>query len=247
MSKHRNRKPAGTGSGAETNPGSFRPASYWEDPDPLSAILRNVRGANRRQMIIDYWNAGKIEKLDPGILVDKLDPEARRRLGAIHPTFLGGEFLPDLLPTEVEIARIELASTTADVISIRARREPGDELIHYRIVDEYETEYQISPESSAEPLTQAELVRLIDTADEGEPPSCGPSLRYNRILFDCEGEPEALREFTTVSSTIYPSLFDHYQAFYEQWYREERRKIEEEDDDDESGEPGEPGDDRVDA
>ena len=42
MSKRRNRKPAGTGSGAESNPGSFRPASYWEDPDPLSAILRNV-------------------------------------------------------------------------------------------------------------------------------------------------------------------------------------------------------------
>jgi hypothetical protein len=31
----------------------FRPVSYWQDPDPLSAILRNVTGENRCQMITD--------------------------------------------------------------------------------------------------------------------------------------------------------------------------------------------------
>ena len=36
---------------------SFRPSSYWEDNDPMAAILRNVKGANRRQIITDYWNA----------------------------------------------------------------------------------------------------------------------------------------------------------------------------------------------
>ena len=35
---------------------------------------------------------------------------------------MGGEYLPDLLPNEVEIARVVLKSTTMDVQSIRARR-----------------------------------------------------------------------------------------------------------------------------
>ena len=46
----------------------FRPQSYWEDADPLSAILRNVTGENRRRMITDYWNAGRLEELDSALL-----------------------------------------------------------------------------------------------------------------------------------------------------------------------------------
>jgi len=30
---------------------SFRPKSYWAEPDPLTAILRNVTGGNPRRMI----------------------------------------------------------------------------------------------------------------------------------------------------------------------------------------------------
>ena len=30
---------------------NFRPPSYWDHPDPLSAILSNIKGQNRRQMI----------------------------------------------------------------------------------------------------------------------------------------------------------------------------------------------------
>lgn len=37
-----------------------------------------------------------------------------------HPSFVGGEYLPDYKANEVQIARIELQSTTTDVISIRA-------------------------------------------------------------------------------------------------------------------------------
>lgn len=112
---------------------NFCPCSYWEDNDPLATILRNVKGTNRRQMIRDCWNSGRIEDLDPALLVDEAAPALRNFLECLHPSFMGGEYLPDLLPTEVEIARIELQSTTSDVISIRARYEPGDAIIHYRI------------------------------------------------------------------------------------------------------------------
>ena len=95
------------------NPGSFRPNSYWEDNDPLAAILRNVKSTNRRQMITDYWNAGRLEELFPENLADDPGPDAQLFLERLHPSFMGGAYLPDFLPTEVEIARIELKSVTA--------------------------------------------------------------------------------------------------------------------------------------
>ncbi len=64
----------------------FRPQSYWEDADPLSAILRNVTGENRRRMITDYWNAGRLEELDGAFLKDEPDEESKLRLGRIHPS-----------------------------------------------------------------------------------------------------------------------------------------------------------------
>jgi hypothetical protein len=33
---------------------AFRPESYWDVADPLGAILVNVKGTRRRQMIRDY-------------------------------------------------------------------------------------------------------------------------------------------------------------------------------------------------
>jgi hypothetical protein len=101
---------------------AFRPESFWTAAsDPLEAILRNVKGRNRREMIRDYYEAGKLDQLSDELLRDSLSDEARVSLGKIHPTFMGGEYLPNYGRQEVEIARIALASTTSDVISLRAR------------------------------------------------------------------------------------------------------------------------------
>jgi len=100
----------------------YRPESYWEEEDVLTTLLRNVKGTQRRRMIRDYYEEGRIEELEEELARDTLTEESRDALGKIHPVFMGGEYLPDYLPGEVEIARIELRSTTADVISIRARR-----------------------------------------------------------------------------------------------------------------------------
>ena len=78
--------------------------------------------------------------------------------------FMGGEYLPDLLPDEVEIARATLKSTTMDVISVRAR--PTKHRIIYRIVDEYYDEnlfhYHLIQKTSIRPLTMRQLIALID-------------------------------------------------------------------------------------
>ena len=91
----------------------FRPESFWASAsNPLEAILRNVKGRNRREMIRDYHAAGRLDELCSDLLNDSLDEDARRSLGKIHPSFMGGEYLPNYQPHEVEIARIELQSVT---------------------------------------------------------------------------------------------------------------------------------------
>ena len=113
----------------------FRPDTYWSAADPLALILGHVKGTNRRQMIRDYWEAGVLKALDDQLLQDTLTEDERQRLGRIHPSFMGGEYLPDFKIGEEEIVRVELESTTSDVISVRARPVPGGTA--WRVVDEY--------------------------------------------------------------------------------------------------------------
>lgn len=46
-------------------------------------------------MIRDYWKAGHLDELDPGLLHDAIDEDSRDRLGSIGPSFMGDEYLPD--------------------------------------------------------------------------------------------------------------------------------------------------------
>ena len=55
-------------------------------------------------------------------------------LERIHPLYMGGNYLPNLRPGEVEIARIQIYSTTGDVAAVYARRVGPR--IRYRVVDE---------------------------------------------------------------------------------------------------------------
>ena len=192
---------------------SFRPDSYWDETDPLSLILKAVKGTQRRNMIKDYWDQGKFELLDETLLKDELDQKERDELGEIHPSFMGGEYLPGYLPLETEIARIELQSTTADVISIRAR-PAGENKISYRIVDEYESDHKAVPGSSSEPLSLEELIQLIDHDDTGYG---GLGIGYN-VSNSEEAVETNLRNFTTVTSFTYMDLFDHYDTIHEEWW-----------------------------
>src|SRR6266478_5643404 len=174
-------------------------------------------------MIRDYWDAGAVNDLQQGLLLDCLGEEDRASLGKIHPSFMGGEYLPDYAEGEVEIARIELESTTADVTSIRVKKE--GERIAYLIVDEYETEFNILPTHSDKSLTLSELVRLIDGAmEEG---SLG--LYYTQMNYE-GGERsiewlDQMRHFTRVESVFYPQLNLHYEKLLDLWYENEKAKL----------------------
>jgi hypothetical protein len=201
----------------------FRPESYWAAAnDPLEAALRNVKGRNRREMIRDYHKAGKLEELSDSLLAESLGESQRERLGLIHPSFMGGEYLPNYRRFEVEIARIELESTTSDVISFRAR--PSGPRIKYRLVDEYSTEFRLPQQTPVRPFSLGELIRFLDAVERvevGEPSWArfGFVLSYSQCNLECDADLETLRDFVRVESDYYPDLASHYAEAIEEWYQ----------------------------
>jgi hypothetical protein len=214
----------------------FRPASYWDHTDPVTAILSGIKGQNRRDMVRDFVTGQMPEELGeihPDLVANTLDEATRNDLGAAHPSWMGGEYLPDYLPGEVEIARIVLASATRDVISIRARRRRAGRRILYRIVDEYHepgrNPWGCRPGSSELPLTLGRLIELIDGAQnpdfDVEDGTLTDHLRDMQEMAD----PEDTASFVTVESDFYRSISRYYEGKAREWLERWRREWEKDD------------------
>ena len=136
----------------------YRPSSYFWAKENGIHLLSDIKGAQRRKIYANALRQGNTELIDSIISEHELSNSERSSLGAIHPSFMGGEYLPSTLKQEVEIARIAIASTTGDVVCIYARFSGGR--IHYRVVDEYEGDtLDGNPtRTSIKPLTLKELV-----------------------------------------------------------------------------------------
>jgi hypothetical protein len=195
---------------------NYRPAVYWTVPD---AVFANIKGAHRRRLIRDAVARGELESVPAEMLGDDLPAELRSYIGAIHPSFMGGEYLPTNDACEVEIARITLPETvTCDVIGIRAR--PARTGIAYRIVDEYETVFRCRPGRTKLPLTFRQLVRLIDTASDATNGYRGLVVgMWDYSVEHCGQEP-AERLTAVVTSDFYPQLQHWYACVAEQWDRD---------------------------
>lgn len=198
---------------------SFRPPTYWPDATGTKTFIAGIKGSARRRIAHSAITSG-LPGVPEGLFDASLGDQARAAWGRVHPTSMGGEYLPDLEMGEVEIARLELQSTTADVISVRAHRDGSG--IRYQIVDEYnDLEYVFSPERSQAPLTLGELVALLDHA-------CVPGQNetmeaYGLVQgfwewnFEPGGSPENAVNFVTVSSPFYPALAEYYRARADEW------------------------------
>jgi len=194
---------------------SFRPHTYFGPISAETHLLAHVTGHERREFLRAQLRSNSD---DPMLdLLTGLFSLDRESLGRIHPALMGGEYLPPFLDDETEIARISLASTTADQISVRARRLPDG--IEYRIVDEYGdmVDYVCQPAHSELPLTLGELVALID----GAAPDGGAALAY--LYMNVAADPanaERLRNFVQVSSEFYPQLASYYDQRIAAWFAE---------------------------
>jgi hypothetical protein len=197
----------------------FRPSTYWPNSPGTRAALAKIKGTARRGAALRSLVEGSPSPPED-LLAPSLPEDIRAQLGALHPAFMGGEYLPDLEADEVEIARLDLASVLADVIAVLARRVGTD--IDYRVVDEYGTDYVCAPERSQEPLTLGELVGLLDQTVQ--PDVDAAAAAYGLVEGQWEWHlragneaPEHAVRFVSVSSAFYPALSEYYAARAEEW------------------------------
>ena len=204
----------------------FRPASYWDPADPESTVVGNIKGQLRREMVRDFLRGTadpELGELEEQYLADEVDDDLRIGLGRLHPRWMGGEYLPPYRFGEVEIARVILQSVTLDVHSLRARRSGGR--IHYRMVDEYDSDWTLCRKTSRRPLSFGQLVDLILHAREGEglagyyPVTI---LNYNVDENGCD--PEEMAGFIAMESVCYPELGRWWEERVADWLEERRQK-----------------------
>jgi hypothetical protein len=185
----------------------YRPRNYFWAVDLKVPLTSSIAGETRRQMVRELIEAGR--PVPDGLDAAVLDEETRQEWGRVHPSHMGGEFLPPLRKGEVEIARISLQSVTCDQISVRARR--SGKRIGYRIVDEYEMGYVCRPASSASSLSLRELIALMEGACEG-------GIIFPALEMNLGGStPTELAEFITVTSDFYSDLGHYYRARTDAW------------------------------
>ncbi|TVP60379.1 MAG: hypothetical protein EA351_00710 [Gemmatimonadales bacterium] len=195
----------------------FRPASYTDFGDPVAVALNGISGQMRREMVRDMLTSVGAERtvqdallgpIEPDILEERASEAFRSTMSYLGgPTWMGGEYLPPLLPQEVEIARIILRSSTMDVSAVRARWSGGR--YHYRMVDEYDTDLELDQKTSRRPLTLGRLIELLESAEA--------VTQWWEQQWGYGDPPSECTAFATVESEIYPGLAVWYAARAAAW------------------------------
>jgi hypothetical protein len=199
----------------------FRPKTYFSPLRLESWLLAKVKSAAMRRQLKYLLAEGYHE--DARHLMEEVAFSAseQRALEAFHPAFMGGNYLPDTGFGEVEIARINLQSTTSDVTCVYARKEEGK--IHYRVVDEYGGETLQGPVDATTdlPMTLGELHDFFMKA--------WPLIELLEMNF--EGDLDRALAFYSVDSAFYPALGQLIDQRVEAFHAENYGDREEEDDD----------------
>jgi hypothetical protein len=195
---------------------AFRPDSYFEpDTNPLHWLLSKVTGVQRRKLIEDAFRKGKV--IPPEILEGTISDELRSWISSIHPSFMGGEYLPEVEENQVEIARIILNSTTTDVISVRARFEDG--YYYYSVVDEYQEEFLVPVDKSGKPFTFKEFIRFLNGVRLSNQDAVGIVTLYAEININSGSSYEEMVDFQKVDSDFYPELSAYYRKYIPEYLK----------------------------
>ena len=172
----------------------YRPRDYFGRYDLQSELLTQVKGTVRRKALREALEEGQIMHVPDEVKNAALSEVVRQYVGSLHPSFMGGEYLPSVDKEEVEIAGIRINSTTGDVTSVYARLV--GRRIAYRVVDEYQgdTLSGSARRTSVRPLTMGQMIDFF----------LGAWDLY--ICLDCnfEGDLEEMLGFFEGESEFYP-------------------------------------------
>lgn len=128
------------------------------------AIIRRIKGDYRKEFIADAIKLGGLASIPPQWTAHELDEMFKMVLTSSNPRNRGGEDLPDLDDGEVEIVRVSLAdSVHGEVTSLRVRR--AGNAMALRLVDEYQTEFELPSEQIERPFTSQELMQFLADCD----------------------------------------------------------------------------------
>lgn len=202
---------------------AYCPESYFWAYDNNITLASDIKGAHRKNLYERAILNGDIEFANSLITQSTLTSEQRRSQGSFHPSWMGGEYLPDRENQEVEIARITIASTTQDVTCVYAKR--GANRIYYRVVDEYEgMTLDESTRTSINPLT---LIELFDFFMKGWDLFC--CLEAN---FEEHGYPKEETQgfILDASSSFYANFGELLRLRVDQWLDKKRAERKTEDD-----------------
>lgn len=173
---------------------AYRPRDYFGRYDMQTELMTRVKGTIRRQALRNALEGGQLDQIPVEVKQAALDEPSRQMIGSIHPSFMGGEYLPRIKSGEVEIARISIQSTTGDVTCLYAR--PVGDRIVYRMADEYEGSTLENPttRTSTKPLTMGQMISFFLKS-------------WN--LFEClecnyEDDPDSQLAFFSAESEYYP-------------------------------------------
>jgi hypothetical protein len=199
----------------------YRPPFYFGPQDLKDFYNSRILGQIRRNIVSETIDKSNVSA---SFRENSLDQNLRDALGQIHPSMMGGEYLPQYLRSEIELCRVILNSTTMDVTSLRVRKQKHR--YAYRIVDEYSNKFIITKKTSTKPLSMREITQILDTSreilyDTGEEMEyvglIKPVIEYMK-QDGCKKEESI--DFVTVESTFYPELFAYYEQQKEIWFEE---------------------------
>jgi len=215
---------------------NYRPNTYWPEALDQEQLLSRIQGESRRTIARNILAEEGFAGLNAFLARETLDDEERRYWGLVHPHCMGGEYLPQLGVEDVEIARISLASTTGDQISIRASH--AGEKIRYEVCDEYEWTYELAFTESEQPLTLAELIALIDGSKNREEEQPGGLLvcHWENMISWGHGPDEAV-DFAWIQSAWYLELANYYEQVADNWRAQKESEREPDDDDEDEEQP----------
>ena len=192
----------------------FAPQSYFSKIDLETRLKSTIFGQKRKETVLENT---KTKFTAPFLLRGQISDSQRSKSGAVHPKYMGGEYLPNMEQNEVEICRVILQSTTLDVTSMRANLNNG--LYSYSVSDEYDLfKYQLPIQSSKNPLATGQMIEQIDNClihevgQNGNASEVFHGLTTPVLTLHIDGgcDPKELIDYISVDSAFYPELGAYY-------------------------------------